>query len=67
MQNEPSSFSQPSFTDAIKSCCAHAVLDTAQLAERAGRLKVEIRQLSDDTVRYQNDLDAYRASHPPMS
>ncbi len=46
---------------------AHAVLDAAQLAERAGRLKVEIQQLSEDTIRYQNDLDAYRASHPPMS
>ena len=46
---------------------AHAVLDTAQLAEKAGRLKVEIRQLTQDTARYQAELDAYRASHPPVT
>jgi Protein of unknown function (DUF2799) len=46
---------------------AHAVLDAAQLAERAGRLKVEIRQLTEDSIRYQNELDAYRANHPPMT
>jgi hypothetical protein len=45
---------------------AHAVLDAAQLAEQAGRLKVEIQQLTQDSVRYQDDLDAYRANHPPM-
>jgi hypothetical protein len=43
------------------------VLDVAQQAERAGKLEIEIRQLNEDTVRYQEDLDAYRASHPPMS
>jgi len=46
---------------------AHSVLDVAQLAERASRLKIEIRQLSDDSLRYQEELDAYRANHPPMS
>jgi hypothetical protein len=45
---------------------AHAVLDVAQLAERAGRLKIEIRQLADDNARYQEELDAYRAGHPPI-
>jgi hypothetical protein len=45
---------------------AHSVLDVAQLAERAGQLKIEIRQLSEDTARYQEELDAYRANHPPL-
>lgn len=46
---------------------AHSVIDVAQLAEQAGRLKIEIRQLSEDGVRYQEELDEYRASHPPIS
>jgi hypothetical protein len=46
---------------------AQAVLDAAHLAEEAGRLKVEIRQLNEDSVRYQAELDAYRATHPPIS
>ncbi len=46
---------------------AHSVLDVAQLAERAARLKIEIRQLTEDSARYQEELDAYRGSHPPMS
>ena len=45
---------------------SHAVLDVVQLAERAGRLKTDIRQLEADNVRYQNELDAYRADHPPI-
>jgi hypothetical protein len=45
---------------------AHSALDIAQLAERASRLQSEIRQLREDSIRYQEDLDAYRASHPPM-
>src|SRR3569833_2137161 len=45
---------------------AHSVLDVAQLAQRAGQLQVEIRQLSEDSVRYQQELDEYRATHPPM-
>jgi hypothetical protein len=43
---------------------ADAVVDTAQLAERAGRLKEEIRQLEGDTVRYERDLDEYLARQP---
>jgi len=46
---------------------AHSVLDVAQLAERAGQLKIEIRQLSETSSRYQEELDTYRANHPPMS
>jgi hypothetical protein len=46
---------------------AHSVLDVAQLAERAGRLKIEIRQLSEESARYQEELDTYRANHPPMT
>lgn len=46
---------------------AHSVLDVARLAERASQLKVEIRQLSEDSARYQQELDAYRANHPPLS
>jgi hypothetical protein len=46
---------------------AQAVLDAAHLAEEAGRLKVEIRQLNEDSVRYQAELDAYRATHPPIT
>jgi Protein of unknown function (DUF2799) len=45
---------------------AHSVLDVAQLAQRAGQLQVEIRQLSEDGVRFQQELDAYRATHPPL-
>jgi hypothetical protein len=46
---------------------AHSVLDVAQLAERASQLKIEIRQLSEDSAHYQEELDTYRASHPPIS
>jgi hypothetical protein len=46
---------------------AQAVVDAANLAEHAGRLKVEIRQLSADSVRYQAELDAYRSTHPPIT
>ena len=46
---------------------AHSVVDVARLAERASQLKIEIRQLSQDSARYQEELDAYRAEHPPMS
>jgi hypothetical protein len=44
---------------------ADAVVDTAQLAERAGRLKEEIRQLEVHRVEYIRDLDDYRASVDP--
>ncbi len=53
-------------SDASSDERAHAVLDAAQRAERVGQLRVEIRQLSEDRVRYQNELDAYQASHPPI-
>jgi hypothetical protein len=45
---------------------ANSVLDVARLAERASQLKIEIRQLSEDSARYQEELDAYRVGHPPM-
>jgi hypothetical protein len=41
---------------------AAALVDTKQLAERAGRLKSEIRQLEKDSVLYQRELDDYRAT-----
>lgn len=50
--------------DSSKEDRADAVLDTAQLAERAGRLKEEIRELEGDRARYERDLDEYRASPP---
>jgi Protein of unknown function (DUF2799) len=46
---------------------ADALVDTAQMAERAGQLKQEIRQLEYDRVRYQDDLDRYRANQPPIT
>ena len=44
-----------------------AVADAAKLAEKAGRLKGEIRQLQEDRVRFQTDLDNYRSSQPPIT
>jgi hypothetical protein len=46
---------------------ADAVIDTAQLAEQAGHLKQEIRELESDQARYERDLDEYRASQPPIT
>jgi len=43
---------------------ADALVDAADLSERAGRLKEEIRQLERDKVRYEHDLDDYLASQP---
>jgi hypothetical protein len=40
---------------------AQALVDTKQLAERAGRLKSEIRQLEHEEVEYERDLEDYRA------
>jgi hypothetical protein len=40
---------------------AQALVDTKQMAERAGKLKQEIRQLEEDRVHYQRDLDEYRS------
>ena len=45
---------------------ADAVVDTAQLAERAGRLKEEIRQLERDTVRFEHEYEEYRSTQPPI-
>jgi uncharacterized small protein (DUF1192 family) len=44
---------------------ADALVDTAELSERIGRLKEEIRQLENDRVRYERDLDDYLANQPP--
>ncbi len=41
---------------------AQALVQAKQLAERAGKLKVEIRQLQDDKVHYERDLADYRAN-----
>lgn len=41
---------------------AQALIDTKQLAERAGRLKAEIRQLEKDKIRYEQELEDYNAS-----
>ncbi|MFL6603854.1 MAG: DUF2799 domain-containing protein [Steroidobacteraceae bacterium] len=46
---------------------ADALVDTAQMAERIGRLKGEIRQLEEDRVRYERDLESYRAGQAPIS
>ncbi|MBS0364681.1 MAG: DUF2799 domain-containing protein [Proteobacteria bacterium] len=46
---------------------AHAVLDVAQLSQRAAQLKIEIGQLNADRARYQQELDAYLASHQPVT
>jgi hypothetical protein len=46
---------------------ADALVDTAQMAERLGRLKGEIRQLEEDKVRYERDLESYRASQAPIT
>jgi hypothetical protein len=41
---------------------AQALVETKQLTERMGKLKAEIRQLEEDRVHYQRDLDEYRAN-----
>jgi Protein of unknown function (DUF2799) len=41
---------------------AQALVETKELAERAGKLESEIRQLERDRVNYQRDLDEYRAT-----
>jgi len=52
--------------DTPKDDRADAVIDTAQLAERAGRLKEEIRQLERDTVQFERDYEEYREHQPPI-
>lgn len=41
---------------------AQALVDTKQLAERAGRLKAEIRDLEHDLPYYEQELEDYRAT-----
>lgn len=41
---------------------AQSLLDTKQLAERIGQLKGEIPALEKERARYQQELDAYRAT-----
>ena len=41
---------------------AHAVLDVKHFGERVGQLKAEIRQLEEDRVHYERDLEDYRAT-----
>lgn len=53
-------------TDSNNQERADAVLDTATLAERSGRLEQEIRQLEVARARYERDLDDYRAHRAPM-
>jgi hypothetical protein len=45
---------------------AQAVVDLKQLAERIGRLKAEIRELDEDRVQYERDLQDYRATVEPI-
>jgi len=46
---------------------ADALIDAEQTAERIGRLKAEIRQLETDRIKYERDLETYRASHAPVN
>jgi hypothetical protein len=48
--------------DATAEDKTHAVVDTAQRAERIGRLKAEIAQLEKQRARYVRELEAYRAT-----
>jgi Protein of unknown function (DUF2799) len=41
---------------------AQALVDTKQMAERAGRLKAEMRQLERDRVLYERELEDYQAT-----
>lgn len=43
---------------------AQAVVDTKHMAEKAGELKTEIRQLEQDRVHHERDLEEYRATLP---
>jgi len=46
---------------------AQALVDTAQMAEQAGRLREEIRQLEVDRTNYERDLEDYRSRLRPIS
>ena len=48
--------------DATPEDKTHAVVDTAQRAERIGRLKAEIAQLEKQRARYVRELETYRAT-----
>ncbi|HNR23201.1 MAG TPA: hypothetical protein PKL49_09270 [Steroidobacteraceae bacterium] len=39
-----------------------ALVDTRQLAERAGRLKSEIKELEKDRARYEQELEDFRVT-----
>lgn len=41
---------------------AQAVIDLKHLAEKIGRLKVEIRELEENRVLYERELQDYRAT-----
>ncbi|HEY0943370.1 MAG TPA: DUF2799 domain-containing protein [Steroidobacter sp.] len=41
---------------------AQAVVDVKHLGERVGRLKAELRQLADDRIHCERDLDDFRAT-----
>jgi hypothetical protein len=43
-----------------------AVVDAANMAEKMGRLRAELRQLEEDRAHYQVELDDYLSSHPPV-
>jgi hypothetical protein len=49
-------------SDATTEERAQAVVDVKQLGERVGRLKSEIRQLEEDRVHCERDLQDYRAT-----
>jgi hypothetical protein len=49
-------------TDATPEQRAQAVVDVKQLGERVGRLKTEIRQLEEERVHCERDVEDYRAS-----
>jgi hypothetical protein len=46
---------------------AQALVDTAQMAERAGSLRQEIRQLETDRINYERDLEEYQSRARPIS
>jgi hypothetical protein len=46
---------------------AQALVDTAQMAEQAGRLREEIHQLEADRVNYERDLEDYRSRVHPIT
>lgn len=49
-------------SDATREERAQAVLDVKHLGELVGRLKSEIRQLEEDRVHRERDLEDYRAT-----